>query len=318
MEKIPMKSYDKTLTRLILILTKLSNDERPTIKELAKEFSVGERTLQRDVYERLAYFPIEKVSGGGLRFMEGFSLDRSTLDNEEMMLVYLSLSMVKDNDTKLGSISDRVITKLSTPGYTTPYFMEKQYFEALDYEKEPVKSLAEAIAMSREVTLTLKQQQVRVAPYKIASFDFLWYLFAYDTKTQKIKTYVVRHIKEVAVSQQTFKVPAELDSVLENVHSGFFQDGASFEVVVKVHQEIAETFLARKQNSTQQVLEKDEDGNVLVSFEVSHLEDIDNMVKSWLPHIEVISPLEYREKITNELEEYISSLQHYFEDRRNL
>ncbi len=57
-----MKSYDKTLPRLILILTKLSNDERPTIKELANEFGVGVRTIQRDIYERLAYFPIEKDS----------------------------------------------------------------------------------------------------------------------------------------------------------------------------------------------------------------------------------------------------------------
>ena len=42
-----LKSYDKTLTRLILILTKLSNNERPTTKELSEEFGIGIRTIQR-------------------------------------------------------------------------------------------------------------------------------------------------------------------------------------------------------------------------------------------------------------------------------
>ena len=46
----------------ILNLFEFSNDERPTIKELANEFGVGVRTIQRDIYERLAYFPIEKDS----------------------------------------------------------------------------------------------------------------------------------------------------------------------------------------------------------------------------------------------------------------
>ena len=35
------KNYDKTLTRLIGILTKLAAGEQPTTKELAEEFGVG-------------------------------------------------------------------------------------------------------------------------------------------------------------------------------------------------------------------------------------------------------------------------------------
>ena len=45
---------------------------------------------KRDIYERLAYFPIEKDSEDKLKFIDDFTLDRSILDNDEMMLVYLS------------------------------------------------------------------------------------------------------------------------------------------------------------------------------------------------------------------------------------
>jgi hypothetical protein len=39
------RDYDKTLTRLISILTKLSNKELPKTKDLEQEFCVTEQTI---------------------------------------------------------------------------------------------------------------------------------------------------------------------------------------------------------------------------------------------------------------------------------
>ena len=66
------KSYDKALYRLISILAMLTKDERPTINELALEFNVSVRTIQTDIYTRLARFDITKDSFGRLMFKEGF------------------------------------------------------------------------------------------------------------------------------------------------------------------------------------------------------------------------------------------------------
>lgn len=52
--------HDTIATRLALILTKLNNGERFTIEELADEFNVNVRTIQRDLNERLSYIPIIK------------------------------------------------------------------------------------------------------------------------------------------------------------------------------------------------------------------------------------------------------------------
>ena len=65
-------SYDKALYRLISIIAMLLKDERPTIKSLAEEFNVGIRTIQKDVYQRLAQFDIEKDISGYLKFGESF------------------------------------------------------------------------------------------------------------------------------------------------------------------------------------------------------------------------------------------------------
>jgi predicted DNA-binding transcriptional regulator YafY len=68
----PKHSYDKALYRLISIIAMLLKDERPTIKSLAEEFNVGIRTIQKDVYQRLAQFDIEKDISGYLKFGESF------------------------------------------------------------------------------------------------------------------------------------------------------------------------------------------------------------------------------------------------------
>ena len=50
--------YDKILTRLTQILSKLYQGEQLQPKDLADEFNVSLRTIQRDFKERLANFPI--------------------------------------------------------------------------------------------------------------------------------------------------------------------------------------------------------------------------------------------------------------------
>lgn len=51
--------YDKTLTRLNTILARLNDGEVLSVKELAEEFNVSIRTIQRDFNEKLVgLYPI--------------------------------------------------------------------------------------------------------------------------------------------------------------------------------------------------------------------------------------------------------------------
>lgn len=68
------KEYDKALFRLISILRMLSCNQKPTVSELATEFNVTIRTIQKDIYQRLSDFHITKDANGKLIFMGDFSL----------------------------------------------------------------------------------------------------------------------------------------------------------------------------------------------------------------------------------------------------
>jgi predicted DNA-binding transcriptional regulator YafY len=78
--------------------------------------------------------------------------------------------------------------------------------------------------------------------------------------------------------------------------------------VALYYNEIA-IYFKRKDFLQSQVIEKELDnGSLIVSFEVSHDEDVDNIIKSWLPHIEVIEPKRYKNKIISELENYLKKV----------
>ena len=72
------------IDRLIGILSILLQQEMITAPELAEKFEVSRRTINRDI-EALckAGIPIRTMQGvgGGIRIMEGFSMDRTLLNS---------------------------------------------------------------------------------------------------------------------------------------------------------------------------------------------------------------------------------------------
>ena len=302
-----MKSYDKTLTRLIIILTKLTNNELPTIKELAEEFNVGIRTIQRDVYQRLIYFPIEKDSLNRLKFIEGFSLDRSSLADDEMLLIYLAMSQVKSMSNNFEKKINNIFSKLLNPSFTSPYFVKANDHEKINFNSKMIKKIELAILNTNIIDIIQVNRITTAKPYKIINIDGLWYLFAKDISEGKIKSFLISEIQSVINSNNTFKLTTDVDEVLSNVHSAFFDDGNSFEVKVHIDANVAYYFKLKKLLPTQKIIEELDTGSLIVTFEISHYEDIDNIIKAWLPDIKVLEPKEYKVKLENELKAYLTN-----------
>jgi len=301
------KSYDLALFRLSKILTMLSNNERPTILELANEFGVSIRTIQTDINKRLNSFPIEKDSLKQLKFADGFSINKSMLESNEMILISLALSSFKES-TEFNKTSESILQKLIYPNFFNPYYIKKTSYEDLNKDSDVVRRLESAIESKNIITIKLDNLLVEVEPYKIASFDGFWYLFAKDIQNAKIKTFMLSSIEDVSLQNNFHSTNlTTIQQVLDSTHSAWFDDGEVFDVVIEVYPEIATYFLKRNFLQSQELLETKEDGTLIIKFEISHYEDIDNLVKSWLPHIKVISPLHFKEQIKQELQEYINT-----------
>jgi transcriptional antiterminator len=74
-----MDRHDKLGYRLGLILTRLNNGESLTVRGLADEFNVCEKTIRRDLTERLAYLNLLR-QGKQYRLPKGILGKRSNTD----------------------------------------------------------------------------------------------------------------------------------------------------------------------------------------------------------------------------------------------
>ena len=82
------------MERLIGILSILLQREKVTAPELAEQFEVSRRTIQRDIESLCrAGIPISTAqgAGGGISIMEGYRVDRTVLTAPEMQAILAGL-----------------------------------------------------------------------------------------------------------------------------------------------------------------------------------------------------------------------------------
>jgi len=307
--KPKLSSKDKTLTRLIDILAKLSRDERYDAKELAQEYGVSVRTIQIDIKNRLdCFFPIQKDSNGKYKFIDGTNISKSYLNPDEMVLLSLALSQFKDV-RDFDKLTNSALKKLLQPKIFNPYFIKQDDLEDLDIDSTFIESLELAIKEQKHIKILSSRGDIVVEPYKIAAYDGIWYLVAKDEVDQKTKTFMLSRIKDFEILPNKYKVSQQkIQKLLDNTHSAWFEEGQRYKVVVKVYPNIVHFFKQKDFLQSQKIEEELKDGSLIISFEVSHDEDIDNIIKSWLPDIEVLKPKRYKDKIKKELKEYLQRI----------
>lgn len=82
------------IDRLIGILSILLQKEKITAPELADKFEVSRRTINRDIEDLCkAGIPITTTqgSGGGIRIMDGYRMDRALLTSKDMQMILAGL-----------------------------------------------------------------------------------------------------------------------------------------------------------------------------------------------------------------------------------
>jgi len=299
-------NHDKLFARSLLILDALKKGPL-SVDALADEYCVNKRTIYRDI-ERLHFFPIE-LRDGYVYLEESYDITAPSLSEEELLVSELALSSIAGIDAKTDKLLHSIRAKFTTPLFFNPYNIKPEGYEEINKDSELLNKIEDAILKRNFSKLSSNDMTSEVEPYKVVGFDGIWYLFARDTSDAKLKTYLIAHIQEFRASSEVFSIEyADVNVLLENVHTAWFEDGNSFSVKVKVKKEIAHYFKLKKHLNSQKIIKENSDKSLIVTFKVSCDEDVDNLIKAWLPHIEVISPLRFRNKITAELEKYIYEL----------
>ncbi len=302
-----MKEHDKLAYRLTGILCQLNQGDKLNPSALAKQFGVTERTVQRDLNERLAFLPLQKTEGH--YHLEARYLGKLSLKDLER---FACLAGVQD---LFPALSTDFLKDLLDSRMDSAWLVKGHQFE--DHSgKEPLfKTLEQAILAHQtigfEYTKTLGGQTQApklyepVQPYKLVNHGGIWYLAAvHDTR---LKAFAFGKISRLLAQGEHFVPDADVLQTLQDEDSIWLNTQKS-EVVIKVAKEAAGYFQRRKLIGAQVIEKQLEDGGLIVSGQVAHPNQILPIVRYWLPHVRIISPEGLQQEMETELRAYVGAV----------
>lgn len=289
-ENMPkLHDYDKILTRLTIILQRLYEGEILSTKELAKEFNVSTKTIQRDFNERLIRFPIEKV-GHKWKMQDGYKITKERTP-EEMLVIEMLENIAQSIGAGFGAKAKHLFAKLQN---TTPSpIYSKTIIEDISDKLELFKTIEEAIQYNHIIIFYYKKKLRHVCPYKIVSFEGYWYLYGEDILEEKLKTFYFKDITNLKIIQKNFTPKVKNYKILERALNAWFEPNQkSFEVVLHASNNITKYFERRPLSITQKIDKIYKDGSMDISLSVTSHKEILHEIKRWMPELTVVKPKE--------------------------
>lgn len=299
--------YDKILTRLITILSRLHDGEALCAKELAEEFQVSGRTILRDFTERLGSFPIYKEKAK-YKMQEGFRLEKSKTFEDTLVLDILE-KITQSIGGKLASKTHKLLDKLRNEDFNPIY--TKLNIEDISDKFALIEQLEQAIKKTQVISCVYNNEinppaKEILKPLKIVNYEGFWYLVALDSDGYVRKLYLKR-VSHVKGTGEHFTSDARIDSLLENSISIWFQsDRDPFDVVVYANARAAKYF-KRRPLPTQKIESLHQDGSLEFRVTITYEMEIIPIIKYWIPHLKVLEPLWLQEMINEDLQSYLDS-----------
>ena len=300
--------YDKILTRLTLILKRLNDGEELSVKELALEFNVSNRTIQRDFNERLVSFPIYQENKKW-KMQDGFKIEK-TNDVEDNIVLDIIEKITQSIGGKFALKSNKLLSKLKNNEYNPIY--AKLNIEDISDKLKEIQILESAIREKLEITCEYlynnEKYTTTLQALKIANYEGFWYLIA--LKNNKMKKYYLKDLSNIEITKKSFTTTSKIDTLLDNSISIWFQkDIKPFEVKLFAN-DIASKFFKRRPLPSQSITSLNEDGTMEFIVKITHIMEILPIIKYWIPHIQVIEPKSLRDIVKEDLQKYLKELEY--------
>lgn len=297
--------YDKILFRLTSIWQRLREGEILSVKDLAIEYNVSTKTIQRDFNERLASkLPIEK-SGHKWKVKDGHSIDKNLSFEEDLVLDILkelSLSMGSTFSTSTNKLFSKIQNRHETPIFS------KIEIEDISNKTNIIKDIQESIKNKTQVEFQYKDKYRFIEPYKITTFDGYWYLYGNDILSNKLKTFYIKDIESLISTDKTYKEnPKAIEKLKLAINVWFEPNEEFFEIRLLAKSQIAKYFIRRPLNSSQIIVKKYEDNSIELSLNITSENEILFELKKWQPHLLVIEPKSLAKKILNTNREFFDN-----------
>ena len=279
--------YDKILMRLTTILQRLYEGETLSVTELADEFNVSTRTIQRDFNQRLVRFPIEK-EGQRWKMCEGHRLERLRKPDEELVLDMLE-TLAGGIGGGFASLASGLLGRLKN--HRVSAIESKTVIEdILDYQHLFLQ-IEKAIESHRAVSFAYNGKVRIVRPCRIVSFEGYWYLYGEEALSEKLKTFHIKSIEALQLLDETSICSERAKKKLSIAFNAWFDaECEPFEAVLYASADIVKYFDRRPIAPTQRIVKTYDDGSADLAIMATSDNEVLHEVKKWQPELLIRSP----------------------------
>ena len=287
------------IDRLIGILSILLQKEMITAPELADYFEVSRRTINRDI-EALckAGIPIQTLQGfgGGISIMNGYRMDRTILTSKDMQMI---LAGLRSLDSVSGS---RYYTQLMEKIQTgSSEFISGRDSLLIDLSSWYKTSLAPKISTIQDAIENRHilefyyyapsgESKRSIEPYYVLFKWTSWYVYGWCRKRKDYRLFKLNRMDRVRETDKSFlcrnapvpELKAELAFPRNIVLKALFMPDMKWRLVEEFGPDCYEV---------------QEDGRLLLIRDYSDMENLTMWMLTFGDKVEVLEPMELREKL---------------------
>lgn len=297
----PVKTSDRDSFgyRLIQILKKLNQGDKLDPKALAEEFNVNLRAIQRDLNERFAFLQLEKTNS--LYHLHPAFLGKLSLRDIGHFARLAGVSGL------FPSGADNFLREVFDARLQTALLVKGAHYEDLCGKEDSFRQLEQAILARHRIAFDYRKTEGPktyddIEPYKLVNHGGIWYLAGKDG--DKLKAFTFSKIERLQVSDIPFTADPAVEITLA-AEDDIWLNSKKLEVVLKIAAPVADYFKRRKLVANQVIEKKLEDGGLIVSTKVAHINQILPTVRHWIPHIRIISPEGLQAEMVAEIQAYL-------------
>lgn len=290
--------HEQFAYRLTQILTKLNTGQRLDANQLAEEFGVSLRTIQRDLNERLGFLEWHEQ---GPNY---YSLDKKKLGHlyPEDIERFARFCSIQD---LLPKIDQRFYQEQLTQSVRVRGIA----YESIEGKQDNFNLLQRAIEQHQLIDFHYRKAGAekgkyynRMEPYALVNRLGVWYLMGIHEDKQK--TFCFTQMNAIQMLTETFDFNPELQERFHNSDS-VAHGNQHNEIIIQVSFKAAPFFLRRNLLPNQELVRKLDDGGLLLACKHVHEKEVVPIVRYWIPDLKIVSPAELQSEMVSELREYV-------------
>ena len=287
------------IDRLIGILSVLLQEEKVTAPELAERFEVSRRTINRDIDDLLyAGIPIRtsQGTGGGISIAEGYKVDRTILTSKDMQMI---LAGLRSLDSVSGSrYYGQLMEKIQAGSSEFISGKDSILIDLSSWYKETLAPKISSIQDAIENRHILEfyyyapsgESKRSIEPYYIVFKWTSWYVYGWCLKRKDYRLFKLNRMDKVKETHKEFScrnapVPdlsSELRFPRNIVLKALFDPDMKWRLVEEFGPDC---------------YEEQDNGKLLLIRDYSDIENLTMWMLTFGDKVEVIEPLEVRERL---------------------